>query len=873
MLELILPPRQNATVYLKDYRPPDFLVETVDLCFELGEESTLVTSLLRVRRNGEHDRELVLHGEMLELDSITIDGEAPGAEDYRISEHDLVVRDVPVDFEIEIITRIRPQENTALSGLYKSSGNFCTQCEAEGFRRITYYPDRPDVMARFTTTIIADRSKYPVMLSNGNLAGEEDLGDGRHSARWVDPFPKPSYLFALVAGDLARIEDKFVTTSGRDVSLYIYTQHHNIDRCEHAMLSLKKSMRWDEDVYGREYDLDVFNIVAVDDFNMGAMENKSLNVFNSKYVLARPDTATDVDYVGIEGVIGHEYFHNWSGNRVTCRDWFQLSLKEGFTVFRDQEFSADMGSRGVKRIQEIRILRAYQFQEDGGPMAHPVRPDSYQEINNFYTVTVYNKGAEVVRMLSRLLGTGRFRRGTDLYFDRHDGQAVTTEDFITALEDANGEDFGQFRRWYDQAGTPELDVETTYDVQAKVLRLSLTQTCPSTPGQPEKQPFHIPVAIALYAEDGREMRSEEVFSITEASQVLEIPGVAERPIVSILRDFSAPVKLNFDQSVEDLYRLMISDTDPFARWEAGQKRMVSILVDLAGAVIEGGDLQLDEEFVEAMRAVVGSPDPDLAFLAEMLILPAETYLGEFVTPIDPIAIHRAKKYMQSTLAAGLERDLLERYRACRDNGPYEISSGAIGRRAIKNICLDYLVRLNTDQYFQLAAEQYHDADNMTDTISALSSLVNSSCPTREENLGSFYDRWKGDPLVVDKWLTLQACSDHAGTLQRVKELCEHEAFDMQNPNKVRALIGAFAQANPVGFHLLSGDGYHFVADRIIELDPINPQIAARLMGNFNRWRQFEPIRSALMREQVERILSAPGLSPDVSEIAEKALKG
>ena len=872
------------TIRLQDYQPTDYGIDTIQLDFDLQEDATRVRSAMTIQRRGDTGAQapLVLHGEKLKLIAIAIDGEPLNDGDYSVDEEHLTIHSVPEFFILELETEINPSANTELSGLYTSGGNFCTQCEAEGFRRITFMYDRPDVMAKYTTTIVADKAKYPVLLSNGNLVDSCDLEEGKHFAKWEDPHPKPTYLFALVAGDLACISDKFTTMSGRAVDLRIYVQHHNKDQCGYAMRSLKKAMKWDEEVYGREYDLDIYMIVAVDDFNMGAMENKGLNVFNSKYVLAKLETATDSDFEGIEGVIGHEYFHNWSGNRVTCRDWFQLSLKEGFTVFRDQEFSADMVSRGVKRISDVNILRTHQFREDASPMAHPVRPDSYVEINNFYTVTVYNKGAEVVRMLHHLLGPEQFRKGTDLYFQRHDGQAVTTDDFVKALEDANDEDFSQFKRWYSQAGTPKLEVHRQYNAQDQTYTLSIKQTCPPTPGQKEKQPFHIPLAMGLLDSRGQDIplqlqgetqavHGTRVLHIREAEQTFQFINIADKPIPSLLRGFSAPVKLETDLTDEELCFLMANDSDDFNRWEAGQRLAIKIFLSLLDDLKQGKALQMNQSFIVAIKTILENQALDKALAAQAIALPSESYLAEFVQPIDPLAIHQVRLFMRKSLAIALKDILLSVYATNVDKGPYQIDSESIGKRSLKNTCLHYLMELEDTSIRQQCVEQFETADNMTDVITALSALANTECSERHDALAGFYDKWKGETLVVDKWLGIQATSRLPNTLAAVKALTTHEAFTIKNPNKVRALIGAFAHGNPINFHDVSGSGYEFVADYVIELNKLNPQIASRLTTVFTTWRKYDDQRQALMKQQLERIKAEPDLSKDVYEIIDKSL--
>ncbi|NCF29447.1 MAG: aminopeptidase N [Gammaproteobacteria bacterium] len=873
------------TVFLKDYTPPPFLIEEVDLRFELGEETTLVSSTLTLERNpasAKSHNDLVLDGQELELVSISIDDAPVGDDRYRLDDGSLVIRDVPDAFTLKTCARIRPQANTSLEGLYTSSGNFCTQCEAEGFRKITWFPDRPDVMARFTTTIVADRDRYPVLLSNGNPVEDGVLDDNRHWVKWQDPFRKPSYLFALVAGDLACVEDRFTTRSGRGITLRIYVEKHNADKCDHAMASLKKAMRWDEEVYGLEYDLDIFMIVAVDDFNMGAMENKGLNVFNSKYVLAKPETATDSDFAGIEGVIAHEYFHNWTGNRVTCRDWFQLSLKEGLTVFRDQEFSADMTSAAVKRIQEVRVLRTHQFAEDAGPMAHPVRPASYMEISNFYTVTIYNKGAEVIRMMHTLLGADGFRKGMDLYFQRHDGEAVTTEDFVKSMEDANGEDLSQFRLWYSQAGTPTVGVSGSYNSDAKTFTLALSQSCPATPGQPEKKPFHIPLRIGLLDSAGQDMElqlqggseagaRELVISLTESEQSLRFDNVAEQPVASVARGLSAPVTVDAHRDDAALAFLAGHDSDAFNRWDAAQELAAKALVRQIDNHRQGRQFSLDAAFLNSFTATLTEQRLDRALIAEALMLPSESYLADRLPSIDVDAIHAARQDMRQSLAREREDEFRQLYRANLSNEAYRYDAESAGRRSLKNVCLSYLMELDNAELRGWCMSQFRQADNMTDVLAALACFTHSDCPERGQAIAEFHERWKHDTLVLDKWFSLQAMSQLPGTLASVEKLMEHPAFDRRNPNKVRSLIGAFCHGNQVRFHAASGAGYGFLADRVIEIDAINPQVAARLMGAFSRWRKFDQARQELMKTELERILGTGKLSKDVYEIASKTL--
>ncbi len=870
----------------KDYQPPAYLVKSMDLHFDLHEDVTVVQARLIMTRNkarGSNERPLILFGRGLVLTLVALDGRSLTAEEYAVDAESLTIHEVPVQFTLEISTRIKPQENTALEGLYKSEGMFCTQCEAEGFRKITYFPDRPDVMATFTTTIVADKIRYPVLLSNGNLVEHGNLAEGRHFATWQDPFPKPSYLFALVAGDLGCVEGTFITRSSRSVALRIFVRPAHSDKCDHAMHALKQAMRWDEEVYGREYDLDIYMIVAVDDFNMGAMENKGLNIFNTACVLARPETATDGDYQWIEAVIAHEYFHNWTGNRITLRDWFQLSLKEGLTVFRDQQFSADMISGSIKRIGDVRDLRNRQFPEDAGPMAHPVRPDSYIEINNFYTATVYNKGAEVVRMLYTLLGKEGFRRGMDLYFARHDGQAVTTDDFVQAMADANDADFSQFERWYSQAGTPELWVESSYDPTDKVLSLKIRQTCPLTPGQPHKEPFFIPMAMGLLTRDGRELplQLEEepapasdftrVLVLKEETKTFRFVNVPSTPVPSLLRGFSAPVRLHLDYSPDDLLFLWAHDPDPFNRWDAGQELACRLMLGMIADFKQGRPLAPDKEFVVAFADNLRSREPDKALLAATLILPAEIYLAELMDEVDVDAIHNVREFVRKSLAEAWSDLFLVTYHGLVDSGPYSSDPATVGRRSLKNLCLAYLMTLNDRAAQNLCLDQFYQADNMTDALGALAPLSDSDCPEREEVLAVFYRKWQHEPLVVDKWFAIQALSGRPDTLSEVRRLMRHPAFRIENPNKVRALIRTFCQNNPVRFHDASGAGYAFLGEQVLVLDRLNPQIAARMLAAFGRWRKFAGARREMMRNELERIAQTPGISRAVYEIAYKSL--
>ena len=871
---------QAKTIHLKDYQQPAFWVDTVDLAFDLEDDHALVTATVLYQRNNDSTLDtLELLGEELELQSISINGYALSTNDYTLDDEGLALTDLADEFTLEIVTKIYPQKNTSLEGLYQSSGNFCTQCEAQGFRKITYFLDRPDVMGVFTTTIRADKKSIPVMLSNGNLIDSGDLSGegqkGKHFAKWQDPHKKPAYLFALVAGDLEHVSDTFTTMSGREVTLEIYTEAHNIDKCDHAMQSLKRAMKWDEERFGLEYDLDIFMIVAVDDFNMGAMENKGLNVFNSKLVFASPETATDIDYINIEAVIGHEYFHNWTGNRVTCRDWFQLSLKEGLTVFRDQEFTADLNSRPVKRIDDVRSLRSYQFTEDASPMAHPIRPQSFMEINNFYTMTIYEKGAEVVRLYNTLLGQDGFRKGIDLYFERHDGQAVTTEDFLSAMADANGADLSQMQVWYNQAGTPVVDVTMDYDADAKSCTLHFSQSCPTTPeaDTDKKQPYLIPIKLGLIDENGKELLTETI-EFTQAEQSFTFEGVASetKPLPSLLRDFSAPVKLNYAYSVDDNIFLMQHDSDDFNRWEASQRLAKSLLLEMLDAREKGQALGVEPKVINAYQQVLEDDQLDPALRTEALALPSETDLVEMVENADPEAIHEVRKFLLNSIANGLRLSFESTYENlyAEGQGEYSIDPESIGKRRLKNLCLNYLSQINDPSIHEQIYQQFTQSKNMTDTLAGLGILSNIDCPQRQQAFDDFEQKWQHDTLVMDKWFVMQAISTLPDTLDKVKALMEHKLFSMKNPNKVRSLLGAFS-GNSVNFHKADGSGYEFHADRVLELDKLNPQVASRMVRALMNWRHYEAGRSGLMRAQLERIKGVDGLSGDVFEIVSKAL--
>ncbi len=869
---------QHSTIYLKDYRPYPFTVSTVHLRVELDPSRTKVTARTAFQRNplaNDQQAALELNGSHLELLSVALDGCTLEAEEYTFADGKLRIAQVPNQFELDVETLIAPESNTALEGLYLSSGNYCTQCEPEGFRRITCWPDRPDVLAVFTVTIIGPQESCPVLLANGNLIEQGHKDDGRHFAVWHDPFPKPSYLFALVAGRLVRIEDTFTTMSGREIALHIYVEERNRDKCAHAMQSLKKAMRWDEEVFGREYDLDICMIVAVDDFNMGAMENKGLNIFNSKYVLANPETATDRDYEDIEAVIGHEYFHNWTGNRITCRDWFQLSLKEGLTVFRDQEFSADMASRAVKRIQDANLIRNIQFREDSGPTAHPVRPDSYMEINNFYTVTVYNKGAEVIRMLHTLLGAAGFRKGMDLYFARHDGQAVTCEDFVQAMQDADDVDLSQFRLWYSQAGTPLLKVASEYDAAAQEYILTVSQSCPATPGQPDKQPFFMPVKIGLIDSSGRDI-CDEVLILDQEAKQFRFTGITEKPVLSMNRNFAAPVKVDSDVSDAELAFLMAHDRDPFNRWDAGQQLGLRCLLHGISEWQQGRAAELPELLHQAFADLLADEHSDPALLALAMTLPAESWINQQMAVIDPEAVFTVRQSFRAQLSRAHRDDLYESYYTLGSEEPYCWSAEEMARRSLRNCCLAYLLapapgeEVDSD-VLQVGVDQYHQADNMTDAAAALSAVVNADWTAGDELLADFYSKWQHDPLVVDKWLILQANCILPGTLARVSELLAHSAFSIRNPNKVRSLIGVFC-ANQHQFHAADGSGYAFLTEQIKVLDPLNPQAAARMLTPLTQWRRYDAGRLQLMRAELERIAALPGLSPNTNEVVQKSLQ-
>lgn len=881
-------------IYRHDYAPPAFWVQTVQIGFDLDPAETHVsTRLTLIRNSASRSSELVLYGEELDLVQLHMNGKAVGKRDYRIVDGALRIADAPDRVTLDIETIVRPDRNTSLMGLYVSNGNFFTQCEAEGFRKITYFPDRPDVMAKYTVMLRADKKKYPVLLCNGNLVEQGDLGDGRHYALWEDPFKKPSYLFALVAGDLVCQEEKYLLKSGREVLLQVWVEEGNLDKTGHAMESLKNSIRWDEERFNLELDLDRFMIVAVGDFNMGAMENKGLNIFNTKYVLANSRIATDDDYANIEAVVGHEYFHNWTGNRVTCRDWFQLSLKEGLTVFRDQEFSADMigtdSGRAVKRIEDVRVLRQAQFPEDAGPMAHPVRPDSYVEINNFYTVTIYEKGAEVVRMYQTLFGREGFRKGMDLYFQRHDGQAVTCDDFRAAMVDANGRNLAQFERWYSQAGTPHVKAATRYDEVNRTFEVTLSQSCPGTPGQEKKLPFHIPVAIGLLDSSGQDMvlsaddpsnvtatesRTTHILELTEPQQAFRFNHVTEKPVPSLLRGFSAPVVLDIEYTDAELAFLMANDSDAFNRWEAGQRLAMRRMLVLSETARTGSlsDSMSENETAlrESFRKILNNDGLDPAFRQLALTLPSETMIAEQMEVVHPQAIHAVRQFLRRTLAQTLRDDWTAAYDASQTPGFYSPDAASSGKRGLKNLALSYLAEIDDAAAHSVAQFQYDDAVNMTDRLAALSALVNSHAPGRDAALDRFFNDFSHEALVVDKWFALQAMA-RTTDVAAIRALMRHPAFTLKNPNRARSLVFSFCNGNPAQFHAVDGTGYAYWAEQVIALNALNPQVAARLARALDRWRKYAPALQAQMQAALKEVASTKNLSKDVLEVVTKAL--
>lgn len=880
--------KKPEPILLKDYQPPHYLVDDIDLTFVLGEKETIVTATSAFRKNpvvDDPEPHLFLNGEQLELVDLYLNAEKLSASQYRLTDDGLLLKEVPQVFTIELTTRLNPAANLALSGLYLSSGNFCTQCEAEGFRRITYYPDRPDILARFKTRIEAHSATFPVLLSNGNLVNSGSGADGYHFVEWHDPFPKPSYLFALVAGNFVCQHDTFTTKSGREITLEIYLQPQHKGQSAHAMRSLKKAMAWDEQVFGLEYDLDRFMIVAVDDFNMGAMENKGLNIFNSKYIMASPETATDQDYLNIEGVVAHEYFHNWTGNRVTCRDWFQLSLKEGLTVFRDQEFSADMNSRPAQRIDDVKLLRHYQFREDAGPMAHPVRPERYMEINNFYTVTVYNKGAEVVRMMHTLLGAQLFRSGMDLYFQRHDGQAVTCDDFIAAMSDASAIDLGQFKRWYSQAGTPEITVSEQWHQQDGSYQLQFEQHTPKTPGQKEKKAFHIPILFGLIDQNGQELEvatpphcskrgNNLLFELKEQKSTVRFTNLSARPVPSVLRNFSAPVKLKIDFDISILSHLMSYDSNLFSRWNVSFALGEQVILAVKDALSCQQPPVIDERFFASYQHNLTGNIEDAALTALAITLPQEEYLAQLGADVDPELLHQAYTLTVKQLSNRLYDEFKSVYLQYSRRQSVSLTPEAMGARSLATICLYYLslAENNSDEKRAILSDHYNRSDNMTNVMAALAAVCNLMIPLRDELLQNFERKWSDNPLVMDKWLAIQAGAQTEDTFERVKKLLDHPTFSMKNPNKVRALIGAFC-ANHHQFHRADGAGYYFLTEKIVELDSFNPQIAARLVSPLTSWRNYLPGLQKQMKQALEALLGTDHLSKDVYEIVQKSLQG
>ncbi len=855
---------QNKTIYRSDYKPYPFSVSSLDLSVDLYDDHALVTSHIALKR--EHSGELRLNGDGLELISIHLDSRELPQHAYQLLEGDLIIPSCPDECTLTIVVRIRPQCNTSLSGLYQSKSIFCTQCEAEGFRRITFFPDRPDVLTTYTTRISAAKATCPVLLSNGDQVDSGETSDGRHWVVWKDPFKKPSYLFALVAGDLACVTDKWTTQSGRSIDLRIYVEHGNESQCLHAMESVKKSMQWDEEHFGREYDLDTFMIVAVSDFNMGAMENKGLNIFNSKYILAHPNTATDHDYIDVESVVGHEYFHNWTGNRVTCRDWFQLSLKEGLTVFREHEFASDMNSRDVNRISEVNVLRNAQFPEDASAMAHPVRPESYQEINNFYTATIYNKGAEVIRMQHTLLGKDGFRRGMDLYFKRHDGQAVTIDDFVAAMEDANQVDLTQFKLWYSQAGTPEVFVQSEF--QKGCLTLTLRQTCPPTAECQEKKPFHIPICLALWSAKGVVLE-ETVLELKESEMTFRFEGLNEKPIISLLRDFSAPIKLHQTQSQDELLALLQFETNGYAKWNAAQTLALATMSTWLTS--DSTSWKISPQLVDAYRQILNNKSLDMSLRSILLTPPSFEDVASISKPVDVGLIEQVRDAYRAALGQALFDSAKSIYETLWRNEDHQMQGEAYSQRELRNTCLWLMMKGHEEDSLSYGKEQFAKARTMTDKVASFSLLVNSSQKElRKHAIDTFYTDWADNDLVMDKWFSIQSISETHGTLANVRKLLAHPAFQMKNPNKVRAVIGAFIQVNHRHFHAIDGSGYEFLTEMLLKLDPINPQVTARLATPFTRWQRLDPARQTLMRKQLDALASKT-LSRDLREVIEKSL--
>ena len=868
----------NPVIYRKDYQQPSYWVKSCNLGLMIEPDFTLVKSKINFEINTKHNcNTLELNGVDIDLLMVLIDGRKLSEDEYSLSDETMIIENAPNMFELQIENKIYPSQNKALEGLYQSGEFFLTQCEAEGFRKITYYPDRPDVMAPFHVTLVADKEKYPILLSNGNLVSSGDLKNGKHYAVWSDPHPKPSYLFATVAGDLEYIEDNYTTINGDDVTLRIYVEKENIDSCQYAMDSLIRSMKWDEERFGLAYDLSQYNVVATNDFNMGAMENKGLNIFNSKYVLAKPDTATDSDFIGVEAVIGHEYFHNWTGNRVTCRDWFQLSLKEGLTVFRDQEFTSDMQSRAVKRIEDVRLLKALQFSEDAGPMSHPIRPDSFIEINNFYTFTVYEKGAQVVGMYNTLLGQDGFRKGLDLYFKRHDGQAVTCDDFRRAMADANKVDLEQFGLWYSQNGTPRIKIKENYDPEYGKYILTIKQKAPENVSKKKYKPMHIPVRVALFDDEGNQLAlddngtTEAVLELKEKKQKFVFKNLLSKPIASLFRGFSAPVTVKFKRPDEELAKLMSFDTDSFNRWDAAQIMSEKVIVNAYKAMKDDKDAKCPEEFIESMKKILMDDQTDPALLAEALTLPTIKSLMNPMHDIDVGLLYQAREFVKKALANSLEVELLSVYNRNFVEGDYQVQSEHIAKRSMKNTCLSYLMSSENPDIKRLCKQQYETSNNMTDALAALSLYVHHKAEGHNQMLLDFAEKWQNNALVMDKWFILQATSPAMGALENVKELMNHSAFSLENPNKVRSLIGAFAANNMLHFHHTSGKGYEFLADQVIALNKLNPQVASRMASVFNTWKKLNKIRQELIEKQLLRIKNTENLSPDVFEIVDKAL--
>jgi aminopeptidase N len=878
--------QQPQVKYRKDYLPSNYLIDDIHLKIELGEEETKIFSTLQVRINPDVKQPthtLILNGESQTLKSVRLNDVLLNENQYHSNDETLTLLNVPEQLTLQIESTIKPQENISLEGLYRSNHIFCTQCEAEGFRRITYFLDRPDILSLYTTTIIADEKRYPVLLSNGNPIDRGHLPDGRHWTTWQDPFKKPCYLFAMVAGDLDKLEDHFTTCSGKEVTLRIFSEKGYKEKCQFAMEALKKAFKWDEEQYGREYDLDIFMLVAINDFNYGAMENKGLNIFNAKYIYADAKIATDADYQRLTTVVAHEYFHNWTGNRVTCRDWFQLSLKEGLTVFRDHTFSEDVGSYGVVRINEVENLRHIQFPEDAGPLAHPVRPDAYLEINNFYTATVYEKGAEVIRMIRTLLGRPLFRKGMDLYFKRHDGEAVTCDDFVQAMQDASGIDLTQFKLWYSQAGTPELRVTTHYDESKKQYHITVKQTCPPTPNQEEKLPMHMPLAVALLDPDGHLLplhlldqtslpKTSYILDINKPQETFTLTDIPYRPVPSLLRDFSAPVKLHYDYMDKELAFLIEHDQDAFAAQEAMQTYARRMILNLMNDFQNNQTLTLPQDFIQAFKKVLLNKTRDKALIAYMINPPSENYIAQFITPINVDAVHTAREFFKTTIVRELQSDFKNIYDENCIEAPYEYNTTEVAKRSLKNICLTYLLQLNVQDTWQIAQQQFETANNMTDQLAALSTLTNTDCPKRSSILDQFYEQWKHERLVIDKWFAVQAISKREDTLQTITTLLKHPAFNLKNPNRVYSLLVSFFQNNPVRFHDITGAGYQLLTDQIFQIDAFNPLVAAKLVKALTRWRFFDEQRKNLMYAQLERLLAHPDLSKNVYEIVSKSIK-